>query len=493
MLEYYCAGVWSDHPLRVVSGAVVASQRRDIATARLQEEWCMREMSDTRVTDVTRVATLAAPAGREERTRRMRQAWRYLCDHRWLIVTLAGALAVLLIFSRRPDALLNPQFDGEDGAYFYSQAYNLGPLQAFPLPVAGYLMLNGRIAALLALPFPLAWGPLIFNLLAIAAQAAPALFLLSRRFDHLAPSWLARLLIAFLYLAIPNSSELDASITYSQWHLALLAFEVVIAAPPATRRWKVFDGAVVALTGLSGPFCFFLPPIIALRWLRTRAPTLPWMLGIDLLTCAAQAVTLLANIGSGRAHAALGANVVELARILVGQVMLAATFSMRGYAIVSMSGWWETGWLPLLLLILAGVYVGLALRRAPQELRLLWLYGALILAAALFSPVTGGPWTYWERLATPFVNLRYVFTLIVAWLVTLVWVMSARPAPLLRRATLLLLAFTCLVAIPVDWVYPPFADYHYPAYVQRFERLPPGDRLTTRLNPGNWTMTLIKR
>ncbi|HET9111955.1 MAG TPA: hypothetical protein VFN78_14090 [Ktedonobacterales bacterium] len=434
-----------------------------------------------------------APAATATRTPHAQRAWQYLLDHRWLMVTLAGALAVLLIFSRRPDALLNPQFDGEDGAYFYSQAYNLGPLQAFPLPVAGYLMLNGRIAALIALPFPLAWGPLIFNLLAIAAQAAPALFLLSRRFDHLAPSWPARLLIVFLYFAIPNSSELDASITYSQWHLALLAFQVVIAAPPSTRRWKVFDGAVVALTGLSGPFCLFLPPIIALRWLRTRAPALPWLLGIDLLTCAAQAVTLLTNIGSGRAHVALGANVVELARVLVGQVMLAATFSMRGYAIVSVSGWWASAWFPLLLLLVVGVYMGFALRHAPQELRLLWLYGALILAAALFSPVTGGPWTYWERLATPFVNLRYVFTLIVAWLVTLVWVVSARPAPLLRRVTLLLLAFTCLVAIPVDWVYPPFADYHYQAYVQRFEQLPPGGRLTTRLNPGNWTMTLIKR
>lgn len=90
-------------------------------------------------------------------------------------------------------------------------------------------------------------------------------------------------------------------------------------------------------------------------------------------------------------------------------------------------------------------------------------------------------------------NLRYVFTLIMAWLVTLIWVMSARPAPLVRRVTLLLLAFTFLVAIPVDWVYPPFADYHYQAYVQRFEQLPTGGRLTTRLNPGNWTMTLIKR
>jgi hypothetical protein len=408
-------------------------------------------------------------------------------------VTVVGALAILLIFSRRPDALLNPQFDGEDGAYFYSQAYNLGPLQAFPLPVAGYLMLNGRIAALIALPFPLAWGPLIFNLLAIVIQAAPALFLLSRRFDHLIPNWYARGAIVFLYLAIPNSSELDASITYSQWHLALLAFLVVIAAPPLTRRWKVFDGAVVALTGLSGPFCLFLAPIIALRWLRTRAPALPWLLGIDLLTCGAQAVTLLANISSGRAHVALGANVVELARIIVGQIVLASTFSMKGYAIVSVSGWWASGWFPPLLLLAAGAYVGVALRRAPQELRLLWLYGALIFAAALFSPVTGGPWTYWERLAHPFVNLRYVFTLIVAWLVTLVWMMSARPGPLLRRVTLLLLAFTCLVAIPVDWVYPPFADYHYQAYVQRFERLPPGGHLTTRLNPGNWTMTLIKR
>lgn len=51
-----------------------------------------------------------------------------------------------------------------------------------------------------------------------------------------------------------------------------------------------------------------------------------------------------------------------------------------------------------------------------------------------------------------------------------------------------------MIGIPLDWQYPPFTDYHYQAYMQRFDQLPPGSRMEIPLNPrsGGWTMTLIK-
>lgn len=428
----------------------------------------------------------------DEAKQRQRDYRAFLSQRRWLVIVAAGFISCLIIFSRRPDALLNPQFDAEDGTYFYAQAYNLGAVSTLTLPVAGYLITSARLVALIAMCFPMSWGPAIFNVFAILFQAAPVMFLMTHRFDHLTPSWRARCALAFFYLALPNSSELDAAMTYSQWHLALLAFLVIIAAPAPDRRWKTIDGLILLLAGLSGPFCFFLLPIILLRWLRTRAPFLLRLLAIDAGAAGVQAAVLLQNMSSGRAHTPLGANPVELARIVGGQMVLGATIGMKGFEIVSGSGWWATGWFPSLLVLVGAVFLIFALRRAPQELRLLWLYGASVFLAALVSPVNYGPWTYWRRLAHPTWGLRYEFLLIMAWLTTLVWILSLPSAPILRRVALVFLAFACLVAIPVDWEYPPFTDYHYQAYVQRFEQLPSGDHLIIPINSPGWTMTLIK-
>ncbi|HEX2349795.1 MAG TPA: hypothetical protein VHI51_15285 [Ktedonobacterales bacterium] len=416
---------------------------------------------------------------------------------RWLIIVAAGLVACLLIFLRRPDALLNPQFLAEDGYYYYAQAYNLGGLRALLLPVVGYFLVSDRLVALVAVLFPVAWGPAIFNVCGILMQVAPVAFLLTRRFDHLLPNWYARGAIALLYLAIPNSYELDASVTYLQWHLALLAFLVVIAAPRAGRAWKVFDGAVLLLCGMSGPYCFALAPVILLRWLRTRDRQTLILLAIDLVTVVAEALELLENMSTGRAHNPLGVSIVELARIVGGQLFLAATLSSKGYLGVSMTSWWASSWFPILVSVCGVGFVVLALRRAPQELRLLWLFGALIFCGALISPMTPGPGTAWERLAHPVWNLRYEFTLNIAWLTTLVWTQTktAHVPSAVRHVALVLLTLTCLVGIPLDWQYPAFTDDHYQAYVQRFEQLPPGSHFEIPLNPGfgGWTMTLIKR
>lgn len=416
------------------------------------------------------------------------QSWR----HRSLLVAAASVVSFLIIFSHRPDALLNPQFLAEDGAYFYAQAYNLGPWRALALPIAGYLVTSARLAGLIAVFFPVSWGPAIFNTLAIVIQIAPVTLLFTNRFDHLVPNWYARVALVFLYLALPNSFELDAAMTYSQWHLALLAALVVIAAPPSNKRWRVFDGFIILLAGLSGPFCLLLAPVILLRWLRVRSPHLLTLFMINLVASAAQVITLIATGSSARAHGNLGINAVELARIIAGQLFVAATLGMRGYMLVGTLGWWATDWFPVAIAIAGAVFLGYTLRTAPQELRLLWLFSALVLAASLFSPVIPGPGTYWQRLAAPGWNLRYEYLLGIAWLSTLVWILSTRPKPALRRLTLVLLTFTCLAAIPLDWQYSPFTDYHYQSYVTRFERLPVGSRIAIPLNPGGWTMVLIK-
>lgn len=407
----------------------------------------------------------------------------------------ASLVACLIIFLRRPDALLNPQFYAHDGTNFYAQAHNLGGLRALLLPVVGYLLLSARLVALIAMYFPLSWGPAIFNVCAILAQAAPVSFLCTRRFDHLIPNWYARGAIALLYLATPNSYQLDTTLTNAQWYLALLALLIVIAAPRSGRAWNVFDGAMILPSGLSGPYCLALTSVILLRWLRTRDKQHLVLLAIGLFTVAVQCAVLLANMSTQRGNESLGASGMVLAHIVAGQLFLATLFSGKGYAVISATSWWASGWFPILVSVSGVGFIAWMLYRAPQELRLLWLFAALIFGSGLLAPIGAGGGNYWLQLAHPVWYPRFEFYLIIAWLTTLVWILAKTTrAPLIaRRVALVLLTLTCLVGIPLDWQYPAFTDNHYQAYVRRFEQMAPGSRMDIPLNPDPyWTMTLIK-
>src|SRR5258708_34049507 len=61
-----------------------------------------------------------------------------------LVTFLVGCLVVI---SRRPDAILNPQFWAEDGVTFYRDAYT-GGFRSLVLPYVGYLVSLQRLVAL---------------------------------------------------------------------------------------------------------------------------------------------------------------------------------------------------------------------------------------------------------------------------------------------------------------------------------------------------------
>src|SRR5215510_9596703 len=65
----------------------------------------------------------------------------------------------LILYSRRPDAILNAQFYAEDGARWYRDAYQLGWRCLF-IPETGYLQTVSRLIALFALLLPFAAAPL---------------------------------------------------------------------------------------------------------------------------------------------------------------------------------------------------------------------------------------------------------------------------------------------------------------------------------------------
>src|SRR5512134_1888460 len=94
---------------------------------------------------------------------------------------LLAAGLTLLLFLRKPESLLHPQFWAEDGQLFFQQAWNQGFLASLLEPMSGYLHTFPRLVAGISTLLPLSLAPLAFSLAAFVVQLLPALYLLSAR------------------------------------------------------------------------------------------------------------------------------------------------------------------------------------------------------------------------------------------------------------------------------------------------------------------------
>ncbi len=166
----------------------------------------------------------------------------------------AIAVTSTLLVLRRPDAVFHAQLWAEDGVVWFADAYNHGGLRALLFARDGYLQVFPRLVAAIGLWVPLVYVPLVFNLIALAVEALPPLFLVSNRMRNIGPRPL-RCVLALLYLFVPDSSEVHAIITDSQSQLAVLACSRFLL---PTRRAR--DGARFSMW---------------LRWCCARSP-LPW-------------------------------------------------------------------------------------------------------------------------------------------------------------------------------------------------------------------------
>src|SRR6476659_827700 len=105
--------------------------------------------------------------------------WLDAGGFRFPALFLSALVFAFAVLSRRPDALLNPQFFAEDGNVWFAEAYNFGWLKALFITHTGYFQTLPRLGAALAFAVPLAHAPLVMNLIGLLVQIAPAIHLLS--------------------------------------------------------------------------------------------------------------------------------------------------------------------------------------------------------------------------------------------------------------------------------------------------------------------------
>ena len=394
-----------------------------------------------------------------------------------------------VVVSRRPDVLFNAQFWSEDGKMWYADAYNLGVLQPFLHPAAGYFDTFPRLAALVGLLLPIGIVPLFFNCIAIVFQVLPAQFLLSPRCSEWG-SVNARALFAFLYLALPNSQEMHANITNTQWRLALLTLMILFARPGKSALWNAFDVSVMTLSALSGPFIVFVAPIAAvLYWSEPRNRQRMNFFLIAGAGAGIQGLAVLVTSGQERVTQAVRNATPELlVQILAKQVFLAALVGRRTLAGFS----FEAG--PNWIIAVVAVCVGIGIEcyvllKAPPVWKSFIFFSFCILAASLAFPMTKSP--QWPALLASG-GVRYWFFPMLAFIASVVWMLDRRNPRIVRAAAVTLLLIM-VYGIVQDWGHPRPADFHFSEYVRRFSELPPGSRLFIPINPAGWTMELMKR
>jgi hypothetical protein len=392
---------------------------------------------------------------------------------------------VLAIFWRRPDALLNPQFYAEDGAFWYAQAWNLGWLHSLILPEGGYLNTLPRLVCGLAILFPLKSGPLLLNWFGILIQTLPVAVLLSPRCANWGPLWM-RSVQAALYVALPNSGELNVTMTNAHWHLALAACFLVFGNTPTCRAWKLFDIVLLILVGLTGPWALVLTPLVLVFWWIRRQRWSLVTAGLLFVCAAIQAAELLFSAGGyARPSTPLGATIPLFIRLLASQIYAGAIW---GENLLDIRG----SMLELALIFVAGTAVlAWGLIKLRLEMKLFTIFALLILAAALQSPLVFGDQPRWYALATD-KGARYWFFPMLALVWTLLWAASQR-----HQRALQIFSFVCLAVmtrgIRHDWHYWAYKDLNFGYYVRQFELAAPDSRIGIPIVPVGHIMVLVKK
>jgi len=178
---------------------------------------------------------------------------------------LSIVLSILALLQRKPEALSNPQFWAEDGKIFFQQCFQSGA-RSFFVPYAGNLHLISRIVALVTLHgLSYRYMPLGYNLANLVLFLGLVCFIWWRTdFDPY-----TKFFMTMALSLVPVGSEMVFCLTNVQWYTGLFIPLFFLAGH--SRKYSTFDGIILFLVGLSGPFSLiFLPAVCAIVWFRSR-------------------------------------------------------------------------------------------------------------------------------------------------------------------------------------------------------------------------------
>ena len=196
------------------------------------------------------------------------------------------AIILLILWSRRPDALFRAQFWAEDATVFFKQAFERPHIDSLVLPYNGYLHLIPRAIALGVVKIaPPEHAPFLFNLAAIVIAAGSVTLFSSIRFRHVVRSDFARFAACLTLAAAHPAIEIVNMLTNVHWYLTLVSLLLIVM--PVYSVWGAIGATLVQLViGFSCPMTLMIVPLALCAAIWGRREWRPAALALTLAMAA---------------------------------------------------------------------------------------------------------------------------------------------------------------------------------------------------------------
>ena len=442
--------------------------------AKLIESWIAKELPRTDA-----ALTLSAE-GSGGQPRLAPPAW----PQREGASAIAFVISLLIMIARRPDIVADARLWAEDGAVWFADAYNFGPLAPLLTPHAGYLQLFPRLSFAVAAVLPLQAVPAFAVWVGLLLRAALPAFVFSSRFSWI--DWRAKVAVTAYFLLMPNLAEVHANIQNTSWYLGLYLLAVVLADPPRSRRWHFHDWVVLLIAGTTGPLVLFLLPCLALRTLAQRGTPAVRLsfAAVALALSTLQLILLLLSDMTAGALSLAGTDAVTALQIFASRVALGFLTPARWSTVLGA----QTIALPVV--AAAAAIIVAVLVRGNWKARGVGVIAPLIVLAALYTPILGFVRTQWRPLLGIDEPGYYVVTNM-AWASTLIF-FAALLLPRLSSFALAAIVGVCGFLILFEFTLPPVQGPAFGQQVQLVQAARVGETVVVPISPPGWQMALIK-
>jgi len=248
------------------------------------------------------------------------------------------AAAAIIMFIRKTDGFINPQFWAEDGNVVFLQQYKQGFTALFNVH-AGYLLLVPRIVGLISdLFFPYWAAPYVYNYSCIVITILVIANVYSPRFNYEPKPLLALTMVMVPYFGY----EVGTSLVNVQWVLCILLVTNYLKEAPSEKYGNVSiqvasDLIQLVLVGLTGPFIIFMTPFYLWRFLKEKNWYWFSILCSAAVVSSVQAACILTSkldlVSAGSGEWPKWTDLLEIVGVrLFGNLFLARSITKRIYA-----------------------------------------------------------------------------------------------------------------------------------------------------------------
>jgi len=425
---------------------------------------------------------------------------RTISNNNYTAATMAFFVAFLILFLRRPEALLNAQFWAEDATIWFTQAFNQGFFSPLFSPQDGYFQTISRLTMGIASLFPLEMAPFVSNFIGLIIRSLPVCFLFTPRMGWVGTK--EKLVISAYYLLMPGIWEVHPNITNAHWYLSLYLCMVIAANIPNGLLAKSHDMIVLIIAGLSGPFIVFIAPFYGLKYLAESNYNLikaakEFLMGsttyrtiFNLLFVAICLIQIFSIFlyASGRSPAPLGLSPEVLFNILSARIFLGSFLPHEAIHHI-----WQMPWLNLPATLLSCGLLSYVLIKGGWRMAIFIGFAALMIGFALAKPQITVDQAQLPLLINSHVGGRYFIVTNIVWVGCLVFIIS-RQRPLLKN--IFYSALLCVIVVSSYYTFSVdnLQDFEYQKYVEQYHDLPEGETIEIPVNPGGgWAVTLTKK